>query len=115
MSANTTNQSKTANRSTDGVANVRFPKATVVDEPIEPNAVPNGTGSNTSTTTPPDGSTQTVANGSNVAADNGSSVPVNDSNVSVGNGSNTPVDNGSNVPIDAESIPNGTTPRVDRP
>jgi len=115
MSANTTNQSKTANRSTDGVANVRFPKATVVDEPIEPNAIPNGTGSNTSTTAPPDGSTQAVANGSNVAADNGSSVPVNDSNVSVGNGSNTPVDNGSNVPIDAESIPNGTTPRDDRP
>ncbi|ERH07042.1 MAG: bacterial extracellular solute-binding protein [Halonotius sp. J07HN4] len=123
MSANATNQSKTANASTDGVANVRFPKATVVDEPINSSTVPNDTGSNTTTTTFKNGSTQTVTGGSNVAADNSSSIPGNgsnvavgnDSNVSVGNDSNTPVDNNSNIPVDAGSIPNGTAPRGDRP
>jgi len=116
-------QSATGNRSSDGVDNVRFRNATVVDEPNEPNTVSNGTGSNTTATAPANGSKPTVANESNVSIDNGSNVTVdndsnapvnNGSNISVDNGSNASVDNGSNIPVDNESIPNGTTPRGKR-
>ena len=117
--ANATNQSiarsATANRSTDGVDNVRFPNATVVNEPIETDTGSNNTGSSTTSTAPANGSKPAVTNESSISVDNSSNVAVdNGSNASVDNGSTAPIDNGSDISVDNESVLNGTTPRDDR-